>query len=135
MSGVRVFEMHETHGLHVHAIVIGRHDVDTIRQLAQHHGWGRIHVEAIKDPSQVVYVAKYLSKTRDGALQGKRVWSCFGGFHGTRVKDIEVKSSMASIYRSLSKVTGWRGYKHHIKLCQFTAKIWAETPARKQAAS
>jgi hypothetical protein len=43
LQGLRVFELHESHGLHVHLITNQFIDVNRARDLATRAGWGRIH--------------------------------------------------------------------------------------------
>src|SRR5258708_7537592 len=47
LCGLRVFELHEFHGLHVHLVTNRFLDVNAARELAQRAGWGRIHVMRI----------------------------------------------------------------------------------------
>src|ERR1700757_3257211 len=44
LQGLRVFELHEEHGLHVHLITNQFIDVNQARALSTQAGWGRIHV-------------------------------------------------------------------------------------------
>src|SRR5207248_10363067 len=44
LQGLRVFELHEEHGLHVHVVTNQFIDVNRARELAIQAGWGRIHV-------------------------------------------------------------------------------------------
>ncbi len=44
LQGLRVFELHKTHGLHVHMLTNERIQVVEARVLAEKAGWGRIHV-------------------------------------------------------------------------------------------
>lgn len=75
--GVRVFEMHETHGLHIHCIVAGRVPVARIRAISCLWGFGRIHVQRVE--RNPYYVAKYTTKAgRPECLTGRRIWAAFG---------------------------------------------------------
>lgn len=99
--GVRVYELHDEHGLHIHWLVNRFLPVEVVRRIAERHGFGRIHVERcgkwVAD-----YLAKYLSKqVRATCLKGKRLWACFGDFHWGRVKDIAVRSWLGDEYRRL----------------------------------
>ena len=49
LQGIRVFEMHKRHGLHVHMVTNERIDVVQARALAEKAGWGRIHVTVMPD--------------------------------------------------------------------------------------
>jgi hypothetical protein len=104
--GLRVYELHDEHGLHVHWLVHRFLPVRVVRQIAQRHGFGRIHVQRcgkwVGD-----YLAKYLSKeVRAVCLKGKRLWAAFGEIRWCRVKDIEVKSWLGEEYRRLRGVSG-----------------------------
>jgi hypothetical protein len=91
--GVRVYELHETHGVHIHAILDRYLHVRQIRPVAQHFGFGRIHVKKV-DREGANYLAKYLTKQgRTAWLKHKRLWTAFGPFRHTRIKDIEVESN------------------------------------------
>ncbi len=90
--GVRVYELHKTHGLHIHAIINQWISVNLMRPVARSFGFGRIHVKRV-DREGADYLAKYLTKQdRDEWLQHKRLWTCFGRFEHTKVKDIIVES-------------------------------------------
>jgi hypothetical protein len=65
LQGLRVFELHQEHGLHVHLITNQFIDVNRARELATQAGWGRIHVMAMPS-AHSGYLAKYLSKERPG---------------------------------------------------------------------
>ena len=68
LAGLRVFELHKSHGLHVHLVTNRWIDVNVARELAFMAGWGRIHVMRIP-PERASYLAKYLSKGAPGMLQ------------------------------------------------------------------
>jgi beta-propeller uncharacterized protein DUF5122 len=73
LQGIRVFELHQEHGLHVHLVTTSFIDVNRARLLAEKAGWGRIHVKRI--PSErVTYLTKYLTKERPECLKRWRVW-------------------------------------------------------------
>jgi len=101
--GVRVYELHDEHGLHVHWLANRFLPVQIVRAIALRHGFGRIHVKRcgkwVAD-----YLAKYLSKeVRAGCLKGKRLWATFGDAIWTRVKDIVVRSWLGDEYRRLRR--------------------------------
>jgi|GEM_PF-4834486 len=103
-TGVRVFELHEYHGLHVHVVVNQFYPVTRLRAIARSYGWGRVHVKRCQ--KQPYYVAKYVSKSqREGAFRGRRLWATFGTCKAemTRVKDIETTSGKSFAYRSVEK--------------------------------
>jgi hypothetical protein len=96
--GLRVYELHDEHGLHIHWLVDRFIPVEIVRRIAEKHGFGRIHVERcgkwVGD-----YLAKYLSKeVRAVCLKGKRLWAGFGDAPWSRVKDILVRSWLGAEY-------------------------------------
>jgi hypothetical protein len=96
--GIRAYELHDEHGLHIHWLVNRRLPVAIIRPMAQRLGFGRINVKAC-DKGVGDYLAKYLSKEeRAPCLKGKRLWACFGPVPWSRVKDIQVRSWLGSEY-------------------------------------
>ena len=93
VHGVRVYEIHETHGIHLHAIFNRRVPVQVLRPAAKRYGFGRIHVKRVSRAG-AGYLAKYLGKQhRTEWLQGQRLWAAFGNFKKCRVKDVEVESN------------------------------------------
>lgn len=111
-SGVRVFELHEFHGLHVHCVVNKYYPVSRLRAIAANCGWGRIHVKRCsKEP---YYVAKYVNKSkRDESFKGHRLWAAFGESRKTlvKVKDIEFKSPISTSYKLLESRPWLREYR------------------------
>lgn len=100
MSGLRVFEMHEEHGLHVHLLTDRFLDVNEARKLAARAGWGRIHVMRIP-AAKAGYLAKYLSKEREPCLKGWRLWAGFGkNWEWVKVKHVEVDSVFSRTFRT-----------------------------------
>lgn len=102
--GIRVYELHDEHGLHIHWLVDRFLPVQIVRRIAERHGFGRIHVRRVgKDIGD--YLAKYLSKEiRAACLKGKRLWAAFGAVTWTRVKDINVSSWLGTEYPAVT----WR---------------------------
>lgn len=100
-QGVRVYELHPGgHGLHIHVITSGRHDVRAVRHFAELSGFGRIHVKPLA-ASGADYVAKYLTKARRSPeLKGRRLWACLG-FKGAKVRDCELDSPIS---REIKKI-------------------------------
>jgi len=108
LCGLRVFELHEFHGLHVHLLTNRFLDVNEARKLAQKAGWGRIHVmRANADTGK--YLAKYLSKEREPCFKGWRLWAGFGNWDWSRVKDIEIESSLGTIWKACIETFHWKG--------------------------
>ncbi len=109
LQGLRVFELHEEHGLHVHLITNQFIDVDAARLLAERAGWGRIHFARM--PSEHTgYLAKYLSKDRPECLHRWRLWAGFGqGWDWTRVKDVMKETLFSNVYRACKEWKMWSG--------------------------
>ena len=112
LQGLRVFELHKEHGLHVHVLTNSFIDVNTARELAEKAGWGRIHVTRM--PSEHAgYVGKYLSKARPDCLKRWRLWAAFGkDWEATKVKDILKETLFSKIYRACKGWQSWSGRKH-----------------------
>src|SRR5580658_3999676 len=85
LQGIRVFEMHKRHGLHVHMVTNERIDVVQARALAERAGWGRIHV-TVMPAEHARYLAKYLKQgaaTLSQALEALGgVWRGLGAHQG-----------------------------------------------------
>jgi hypothetical protein len=109
LQGLRVFELHEAHGLHVHLVTNQFIDVNRARELATQAGWGRIHVTRM--PSEHVgYLGKYLSKDRPECLHRWRLWAGFGqGWEWTKVKDVIRETLFSQVYRACKQWMGWEG--------------------------
>jgi hypothetical protein len=91
--GVRMYELREFHGLHLHALINQCISVRRIRPMTRRYGFGRIHVKLLIRAA-ADYLGKYLTKQgRTAWLKGKRLWAGFGKFDKTRVKDILVESN------------------------------------------
>lgn len=100
-QGVRVYEMHENHGLHIHAVVNRYYPTKLVRARTERFGFGWPDVERIKS-SGFEYVSKYLDKDRTSAFKRRRVWSCFGGYKGVKVKNIETRSDFSTLYNAIT---------------------------------
>jgi hypothetical protein len=109
LQGLRVFELHQEHGLHVHLVTNQFIDVNRARELATQAGWGRIHVTPM--PSEHSgYLAKYLSKDRPECLYRWRLWAGFGkGWGWTRVKDVISETLFSRVYQACKEWKGWTG--------------------------
>jgi hypothetical protein len=106
VSGIRVYELHDEHGLHIHWLVDRFLPVQVVRRIAERHGFGRIHVKRC-GKWVCGYLAKYLSKeVRAACLKGKRLWAGFGNATWCRVKDINVRSWLGDEYRRLRGESG-----------------------------
>lgn len=109
--GIRVFELHPSgHGLHVHAVAVGRYDIRKVLCICKKHGWGRVGVELVHslDADNIgVYLGKYLSKQvklwHGCPLKGMRWWGSFGKVADkVRVSDVRISSERSRIYRRLT---------------------------------
>ena len=112
--GVRIFEMHEHHGVHVHLLTTRWISVVDLREIiatARKTNWGRIHVVRARHGISS-YLAKYLSKDRPACLKGWRLWAGFGQWEWTRVKDVIFESMFSRLYRACSVAFNWKGNKH-----------------------
>jgi len=90
-SWVRVFEFHDTHGLHVHCIAGRFYDIEKVRECLAGSIFGRIDVRPVQGTPDLAvrYVSKYVSKARrEPALKGRRLWACVGVPNHERVKDV-----------------------------------------------
>jgi hypothetical protein len=119
LQGIRVFELHEEHGLHVHLVTNSFIDVNRARMLAEKAGWGRIHVKRIP-AERVSYLAKYLSKERVECLKRWRLWAAFGkGWAPTKVKDVISNSVFSRVYRACKEWQDWKGRKGFFERMEF----------------
>lgn len=94
MHGLRVVEVHPgtemrpSHGLHFHCLLAPRMNVQVVQKVGKRWGFGRMHVQ-LADKDSAYYLAKYL--TKKGELEpGARRWGTVGGFHGVKVRNIEI---------------------------------------------
>jgi hypothetical protein len=109
LQGLRVFELHEHHGLHVHLVTNQFIDVTRAREFALTAGWGRIHVTRMQS-EHAGYLAKYLSKERPECLYRWRLWAGFGkGWEWTKVKDVIRETLFGRIYQACKEWKQWEG--------------------------
>lgn len=109
MCGLRVFEMHDTHGLHVHLLTDRFLDVNAARSMARRAGCGRIHVQRIP-ATKAGYLGKYLSKERPPCLKGWRLWAAFGtDWSWTKLGHLEKDSAFTRVYQYFKETRGWNG--------------------------
>lgn len=103
--GIRVYEMHEEHGLHIHVLISSWKSIHFMRAAWEAYGGGRVHVVRIrKNP---LYVCKYLSKARCGALRGVRLWAAFGKWVHTLVKNVFLQSERSERIRFMLSQESW----------------------------
>lgn len=115
MQGLRVFEMHERHGLHVHVVTTRFINVDHVRSVLNRQKdrqIGRIHVERA-EPSIAPYLGKYLSKDREKCLKGWRLWAALDSksYAHTRVADVIIESLLSSVWAATTAAFRWKGNK------------------------
>ena len=123
LQGLRVFELHEQHGLHVHLITNQFIDVNRARKLSQQAGWGRIHVTRMPS-GHASYLAKYLSKERPQCLYRWRLWAGFGsGWEWTKVKDIICETLFSRIYQACKEWRGWTGRGQFFERMDLTRRV------------
>jgi hypothetical protein len=127
LHGLRVFELHEEHGLHVHLATNQFIDVNRARELALRSGWGRIHVTRM--PSEHAgYLAKYLSKERPECLHRWRLWAGFGkSWEWTRVKDVVRETLFSRVYSACKEWKGWAGKKGFFERMAFARRMMIAT--------
>ena len=126
LCGLRVFELHKMHGLHVHLVTNRFIDVKEVRALAIKAGWGRIHVERI--PAETAeYLAKDLSKERAECLKGWRLWAGFGPWEWSKVKDLVSDSPFSRIYRACKEWLHWKGNKDFFARTDFVSFMELQT--------
>ena len=108
LCGLRAFELHEEHGLHVHLVTNAWIDVNEARAMAKKAGWGRIHVKRIP-ADKACYMGKYLTKeNRAPCFKGWRLWAAFGSWDWTKVKDVQFQSEFGDILRVIIAAKGKR---------------------------
>lgn len=102
LRGLRVTELHRSHGIHYHALVNMRIPIDRVKRIARGTGringenryldFGRMEVDKVDDPEvTVAYLCKYLTKTYKDSYRmyhGRR-WGTIGGFKHVQCRDIE----------------------------------------------
>jgi len=126
LCGLRVFELHEYHGLHVHLVTNRFIDVNQCRKLATKAGWGRVHVNRISS-ERAAYLAKYLSKERPSCFKRWRLWAGFGKWEHTMVKDIELDSPKSRIYKNCQSLFGWKGNRNMPERMQLVETLYRQS--------
>jgi len=126
LCGLRVFELHETHGLHVHLVTNRYIWVVEARKLAKKAGWGRIHVQRA-NAEGAKYLAKYLSKEREPCLKRWRLWAGFGKWDWSRVKDIFAESPKRVIWEACKEALHWEGNRDFLQKRNLVDHLYLRT--------
>jgi len=80
---------------HFHAVTPEYWDVSDLREIAEHHGFGRLNVAKIP-LEKAEYIAKYLAKDFPDLPAGMRKWACHG-FKGSKTSDIKINKSVDTV--------------------------------------
>jgi len=99
LKGLKVTELHRSHGIHYHALVNMRIPIERVKRLARGSGalfgdkryldFGRMEVKRC-DRDAVAYLTSYLRKgykAKYNVYAGRR-WGTIGGFAATHCRDI-----------------------------------------------
>jgi len=116
LRGLRVTELHRSHGIHYHALVNMRIPIERVKRLCLGNGklygynryldFGRMSVDRVKDPENTIgYLAKYLRNGygKDYQLYSGRRWGTIGGFKHIQCRDIEYWSPMHEVKEQMFK--------------------------------
>src|SRR5438128_8993052 len=123
LQGLRVFELHEEHGLHVHLVTNRFIDVNRARELATQAEWGRIHVTPMAS-EHAGYLAKYLSKERPECQYSWRMWAGFGkSWEWSKVKDVIRETLFSRIYVACKEWQNWTGRGHFFERMKLVRRI------------
>lgn len=96
-EGVRVFEWHVNHGIHIHMLINRRVPVGVVRRIGKRYGFGRVHVVKA-DENAARYLGKYLCKDAGRLWPYGRQWASLGG-RGVRVRDVQIETTNGKQYR------------------------------------
>lgn len=109
LKGLRIFETHRQHGLHVHMLAVDWLYVKDVRDLAKTAGFGRIHVKRVPSAAAAKYCAKGLYRKANGFAKGWRLWAAFGEWVSTKVKDVVFDTPFRRVYLACKEWLGWEG--------------------------
>jgi len=89
IKGIRITELHRSHGIHFHALANERIPIERVKRIGWPHGFGRMSVERA-DVGSITYLAKYLTKQyrSENQFGSRRRWGTIGGFQPSRCRDI-----------------------------------------------
>jgi hypothetical protein len=99
-SGLRVFELHKHHGLHIHMCTNRFLWVQDLIAIGKKYGFGRTNIKRANEGA-LKYLMKYLQKERPKCMKGFRLWQGFGKIDFCKCKDIVINSTYTRIYRAL----------------------------------
>jgi len=120
--GIRVTEVHPGgHGIHFHCLFAGYIPLHPLKSVASRFGFGDIKPLEV-GPGTPHYLAKYLRKPQP-MLGRRRKWGMIGGFKGSRVRDIEVKSLLAENCRAVRAKLGVWGRQLFLMVASYTSKF------------
>ena len=103
LQGLRVFELHKEHGLHVHLLTNQFIDVNEARELAERAGWGRIHVKRVAS-EQAGYLAKVPFERASRVSEAVAIVGWFRSWLG--VDEGKRRDSRDSVQPNLSSLQG-----------------------------
>lgn len=107
LKGLRVIELHESHGIHWHALLNKRVWVVEVRRIGERYGIGWI--KALRaNYGSVDYLCKYLGKQAHETKFFARCcrWGTVGGFRGVRKSDVEIDSPYHRRMKICQEATG-----------------------------
>jgi len=99
LQGLRVVELHKSHGIHFHLLLNERIPIRRMKRIARGTGrivgrnryldFGRMSVD-VCDRGAFEYLTKYMTKEyrKENYFAGRRRWGTIGGFDATRCRDL-----------------------------------------------
>jgi hypothetical protein len=133
LRGLRVCELHRSHGIHFHAILNRHVPIDKIRDICRGTGrlngrnryldFGRMSVSRC-DPGVAIYLSKYLTKQyrKENGFGRRRRWGTIGGFKNVKVRDVEVVDDLTRNKRKLFGKS--QVYFGTMKLIEHYTALW-----------
>jgi len=125
LKGVRISELHKSHGIHFHALVNTRIPIERLKRLGWPHGFGRVSVQRA-DMGSIEYLAKYLTKQyrNENDFGRRRRWGTIGGFPPSSCRHIEYDTPVMRNHRAMFgsyQVDTWT-----VMLARAYGDIWGE---------
>lgn len=106
LKGIKVAELHETHGIHYHALLNKRIWVEVVRRIGRRYGIGRVYVLRAT-PGAIAYLEQYIKPSGQSRMSpGIRRWSTVGGFDGVKCRDIDIDSPYHRVILEMQQLTG-----------------------------